>query len=81
MKTIQLPRRLKSFRNKIEELEKTDTYFKRLCREYDNMNAALWEFENSKDIYVTDEFIDSLQVQAYLLEEEIQELLKVHKTI
>ncbi len=80
MKTTQLPRRMKALHHKIEELERKDSHFKKICNEYQKMNSALWEFENSQDIFVTDEFINSLKEQTYLLEDEIQELLNYNKT-
>ena len=60
---------------KIEQLEKTNSRFKRVYSEYTTMSKELWDYENSEEISVTDDFLNSIKLQTDYLEEEIQHWL------
>lgn len=72
---MQLPLRLKNFQKKIQELENSNTKFRRIFSEYENTRGALWELQNSDNIFITDDFLDSIEVQRDFLESEIQDWL------
>lgn len=60
---------------KIEQLEKTNSRFRRVYSEYNTMSEELWDLENSKEISVTDDLLNSIQLQASYLEDEIDDWL------
>ena len=60
---------------KIEQLEKTNSRFKRVYSEYTTMSKELCDYENSEEISVTDDFLNSIKLQTDYLEEEIQHWL------
>lgn len=75
MKTNQPYRKFKPQQKKIEELEKTNSRFKRIYTEYTTMSEELWILENSEDISVPDDFLNSVKSQTTYLEEEIHDWL------
>ena len=60
---------------KIEQLEQTNSRFKRVYSEYTAMSEELWDLENSEEISVTDDFLNCIKLQTDYLEEEIQHWL------
>ncbi len=75
MKTNQSYRKFKPQQKKIEELEKSNARFKRIYTEYTTMSEELWILENSDDISVSDDFLNSVKSQTIFLEEEIHDWL------
>lgn len=60
---------------KIEELEKSNSRFKRIYDEYEHISDELWELESSTGPSLPDDFITAIQLQANYLEDEIAEWL------
>lgn len=60
---------------RIEELEKNNSTFKRIYSEYELMSDELWEIENDEKNAVPDDFINAIQLQTEYLEEEINNWL------
>ena len=75
MKTNRPYRKFKPLQKKIEQLEKTNARFKRIYDEYETMTEELWTLENSEEISVTDDFLNSIKLQTSYLEDEIQDWL------
>ncbi|KQT21774.1 hypothetical protein ASG31_00035 [Chryseobacterium sp. Leaf404] len=61
--------------NKIEDLERENSRFKRVYSEYENLSDDLWNLENSDSQAVPDDFIDAMILQTSYLEDEIQDWL------
>ena len=75
MRTNRSYRKFSPQQKKIEELEKTNTRFKRIYSEYTTMSEELWTLENSEEISVPDDFLNSIKLQTTYLEEEIEDWL------
>ncbi|MNK68473.1 hypothetical protein D3C87_878300 [compost metagenome] len=61
---------------KIEELEKSNSRFKRIYSEYELMSDELWDLESSESTEsVPDDFINAIKLQTSYLEEEIEDWL------
>ncbi len=60
---------------KIEELEKSNSRFKRIYDEYEHMSEELWDIETNVEISVPDDFVNAMQLQANYLEDEINQWL------
>lgn len=60
---------------KIEELEKSNSRFKRIYDEYEHMSEELWELESNVGPSLPDDFISALQLQTNYLEDEINQWL------
>lgn len=60
---------------KIEQLEKTNSRFRRVYSEYTTMSEELWDLENSEEVSVTDDFLNSMKLQTSYLEDEIEDWL------
>lgn len=75
LKTTKPFRKFKPLQKKIEELEKNNSRFRRIYSEYETMTEELWNLESSGEISVTDDFINSIKLQASYLEDEIQDWL------
>ena len=61
---------------KIEELEKSNSRFKRIYSEYELMSDELWDLESSESTEsVPDDFINAIKLQTSFLEEEIEDWL------
>lgn len=62
--------------DKIEELEKSSSRFKRIYSEYELMSDELWDMESSDTAEsVPDDFINAIKLQTSYLEEEIEDWL------
>ncbi|PZU84339.1 MAG: hypothetical protein DI529_11395 [Chryseobacterium sp.] len=61
---------------KIEELEKSNSRFKRIYSEYETMSDELWNLEsNETEESIPDDFINAIKLQTSYLENEIQDWL------
>jgi len=61
---------------KIEELEKSSSRFKRIYSEYELMSDELWDLESSESTEsIPDDFINAIKLQTSYLEDEIQDWL------
>lgn len=61
---------------KIEELEKSNSRFKRIYSEYELMSDELWKLESSKSAEsIPDDFINAIKLQTTYLEDEIEDWL------
>ena len=61
---------------KIEELEKSNSRFKRIYSEYELMSDELWDLESNESAEsVPDDFINAIKLQTSFLEEEIEDWL------
>ena len=61
---------------KIEELEKSNSRFKRIYSEYELMSDELWDLESNENTEsVPDDFINAIKLQTSYLEDEIQDSL------
>lgn len=62
--------------DKIEELEKSSSRFKRIYSEYELMSDELWNLETSETTEsIPDDFINAIKLQTSYLEDEIQDWL------
>lgn len=61
---------------KIEELERSSSRFKRIYSEYRTMSDELWNLENSHGESIPDTFLDSIRLQTSFLEDEIEDWLQ-----
>ncbi|WP_379968669.1 hypothetical protein [Epilithonimonas sp. UC225_85] len=62
--------------DKIEELEKSSSRFKRIYSEYELMSDELWDMESSETAEsIPDDFINAIKLQTSYLEDEIQDWL------
>lgn len=68
-------RKFKAQQNKIEDLEKSNSRFKRIYSEYENMSEQLWNIENSEGDSIPDDFLNAIKLQTSYLEDEIQDWL------
>lgn len=75
LKTYRPYRKFMPQQKKIEQLEKTNSRFKRVYSEYTTMSEELWNLENSEEISVTDDFLNSIKLQTSYLEDEIEDWL------
>lgn len=75
MKTNRPYRKFKPQQKQIEDLEKNNDRFRRIYSEYETMSEELWILENSENIPVTDDFLNSIKLQTTYLEEEIHDWL------
>ena len=80
MKTNRPYRKFEPQQKKIEELEKNNSRFRRIYSEYTTMSEELWNLENSEEISVTDDFLNSIQLQTSYLEDEIHDWLLDNET-
>lgn len=79
MPTFKNQRTLQRFsplKQKISELKKINSRFKRVYREYEFMSEELWTLENSTEVSVSDDFLNAVNTQTNYLEEEIADWLK-----
>ena len=61
---------------KIEELEKSNSRFKRIYSEYELMSDELWDMESNETAEsIPDDFINAIKLQTSFLEEEIEDWL------
>ena len=61
---------------KIDELEKSNSRFKRIYSEYELMSDELWDLESNESAEsVPDDFINAIKLQTSFLEEEIEDWL------
>lgn len=75
MKTNNPYRKFQGQQSKIENLEKTNSRFKRIYSEYELMSDELWNLETSDEEGLPDDFINSIKIQTNFLEEEIEDWL------
>lgn len=68
-------RKFKAQQNKIEDLEKSNSRFKRIYSEYENMSEQLWNIENSEGDSIPDDFLNAIKLQTSYLEDEIEDWL------
>ncbi len=68
-------RKFQAQQNKIEDLEKSNSRFKRIYSEYENMSEQLWNIENSEGDSIPDDFLNAIKLQTSYLEDEIQDWL------
>lgn len=62
--------------DKIEELEKSSSRFKRIYSEYELMSDELWDMESNETAEsIPDDFINAIKLQTSYLEDEIQDWL------
>lgn len=71
LKTLRTSQRFLPLKQKISELKKNNSRFKRVYREYEFMSDELWNLENSSEISVSDDFLDAVNMQTNYLEDEI----------
>lgn len=69
-------RKFKPQQQKIEELEKSNSRFKRIFSEYENINDELWNTDSAKENTFPDDFYNALQLQSDYLEDEISDWLQ-----
>lgn len=75
MSTFKNQRSLQRFsplKQKISELKKNNSRFKRVYKEYEFMSEELWTLENSTEVSVSDDFLNAVNAQTNYLEEEIE---------
>ncbi len=75
MKTGNPYRKFQGQKVKIQNLEKTNSRFKRVYEEYEHLSENLWDLETSEGEGVPDDFINSIKLQTSYLEEEIEDWL------
>ena len=77
MKNSNRPyRKFQPQQKKIEELEKSNSRFKRIYSEYELMSDELWDLESNESAEsVPDDFINAIKLQTSFLEEEIEDWL------
>jgi uncharacterized protein YdcH (DUF465 family) len=68
-------RKFQGQQDKIANLEKTNSRFRRVYSEYNLMSEELWNMETSPGVVVPDDFINSVQLQTTFLEDEIEQWL------
>lgn len=62
--------------DKIEELEKSSSRFKRIYSEYEWMSDELWDMESNETAEsIPDDFINAIKLQTSYLEDEIEDWL------
>jgi uncharacterized protein YdcH (DUF465 family) len=71
LKNQRTSQRFSPLKQKISELKKNNSRFKRVYREYEIMSDELWNLETSQEISVSDDFLDAINAQTNYLEEEI----------
>ncbi|SFI22917.1 hypothetical protein [Halpernia frigidisoli] len=76
MKNQRSLQRFSPLKQKIDELKKNNSRFKRVYKEYEFMSDELWDMETSLDISVSDDFLNAVTTQTNYLEEEIDGWLK-----
>lgn len=75
MRTEKRYRKFKPQQKKIEELEKSNSRFKRIFSEYEIINDDLWNLDMERKNTFPDDFYTALQLQADFLEDEIADWL------
>ena len=75
MTTQRSYRKFKPQQEKIEELEKSSTRFKRVYSEYESMSDQLWDLETTDISNIPDDFIEAIKLQTEYLEDEIGDWL------
>lgn len=81
MKHLRKPyRKFLPQQKKIEELERKNDRFKRIFSEYESVSEDLWNWENTSQNNVPDDFVDAAKLQHSILEDEIQDWLKDDKS-
>ena len=75
MKSQNRYRKFQHQQKNIEALERESSRFKRVFSEYENISNDLWDLQNSEGNPIPDDFIDSINLQASYLEEEIEDWL------
>ena len=61
---------------KIDELEKSNSRFKRIYSEYELMSDELWDMESNETAEsIPDDFINAIKLQTSYLENEIEDWL------
>ncbi|MBW8358339.1 MAG: hypothetical protein K0M63_00895 [Weeksellaceae bacterium] len=68
-------RKFQGQQDKIANLEKTNSRFRRVYSEYNLMSEELWNLETTPGVGVPDDFINSVQLQTTFLEDEIEQWL------
>lgn len=63
-------------KNKISQLKKENSRFKRVFKEYQIMSEELWDLENSSEVSVSDDFLNAVNIQTDYLQEEIEHWLE-----
>ena len=76
-KNQKTSQRFSPLKQKISELKKNNSRFKRVYREYEIMSDELWTLENSTELSVSDDFLNAVNAQTNYLEEEIDGWLKL----
>ena len=76
MKNKRTSQRFSPLKQKISELKKNNSRFKKVYREYERMSDELWNLETSPEIAVSDDFLNAINAQTNFLEEEIDGWLK-----
>ncbi|WP_417427665.1 hypothetical protein [Halpernia sp.] len=72
LKNLRASQRFSPLKQKISELKKNNTRFKKVYREYEIMSEEQWNLETSPEISVSDDFLDAVNVQTRYLEDEIE---------
>ena len=68
-------RKFQGQQNKIKDLEKNSTRFKRIYSEYETMSDELWTLENADGEPIPDDFLNAIKLQTSYLEDEIEDWL------
>jgi uncharacterized protein YdcH (DUF465 family) len=75
MKSLVTVKKFSSRKEKVQNLMHSNSKFKRMFEEYDNMSEDLYNLESSEGISITDDFINYIKVQTNYLEAEIEDFL------
>ena len=75
MKSLVTVKKFSSRKEKVQNLMRSNSKFKRMFEEYDNMSEDLYKLESSEGISITDDFINYIKVQTNYLEAEIEDFL------
>lgn len=75
MKNRNPYRKFQGQQDKIADLEKTNSRFRRVYTEYELMSEELWNLESAEGPAVTDDFLNSVKLQTSYLEDEIEDWL------
>ena len=71
-KNQRTSQRFSPLKQKISELKKNNSRFRRVYREYEIMSDELWTLENSSELSVPDDFLNAVNTQTNYLEKEIE---------
>ena len=75
MKSLVTVKKFSSRKEKVQNLMHSNSKFKRMFEEYDNMSEDLYNLESSEGISITDDFINYIKIQTNYLEAEIEDFL------